>query len=757
MDVKQVVSQMTLEEKAGLLSGLDFWHTKPVKRLDVTSCMVSDGPHGLRKQDDSADHMSIHEAIKAICFPAGCATAASFDRDVLRKLGEAVGDSCQHEKVSVILGPAMNIKRSPLCGRNFEYFSEDPYLAGEAATGFIRGVQSRGVGTSVKHFACNSQEYRRMSSNSVVDERTLREIYLSAFEAAVKQAKPWTVMCSYNKVNGTYACENHWLLTDVLRKEWGFDGYVMSDWGATDDRVECVKAGLDLEMPASGGENDRLVVKAVREGRLDEKLVDLCCEHILNVNQRYLTHAKPETPWDRQAQHELARKLAAECMVLLKNDNGILPLQKGQKVAVIGKFAKQPRFQGGGSSHINFSAVTSAWDELSKLPGVTYCDGYAVESDDPDEALLAEAEQSAGAADVAVLFVGLPDRFESEGYDRAHMRMPKAQEDLIERVAAANPNTVVVLHNGAPIEMPWLDDVAAVLEAYLGGEAVGGAAADLLLGVVNPSGRLPESFPACLKDNSSYPWYQGEKDTVEYREGVFVGYRWYDKKHMPVLFPFGYGLSYTEFHYSNLRLSAHEIRDTEPLTVSVDVTNVGKVPGKEVVQLYVADRESTVIRPVRELKGFEKIALEPGETKTVTFTLGKRAFAYWNTEIHDWHVETGAFGIQIARSSRDIELEQDITVVSTVALPCKYTLNTIFADLMDDPKAMEVFRPMLDIYKKTMVGSGAGEADDGTPAVTDEMLEALIAFMPLRSLMSFADGQIKYDDLIALVDQLNKA
>ena len=562
-------------------------------------------------------------------------------------------------------------------------------------------------------------------------------------------------MQDYNQINGTFACENRWLLTDVLRGEWGFDGFVMSDWGATDDRVECVKAGMDLEMPASGGENDRRVVQAVREGRLDEKLVDLCCERILTGNLRYLDHAKPETPWDRQAQHALVRKLAAECIVLLKNDNAVLPLRREQKVAVIGKFAKQPRFQGGGSSHINCSAVTSAWDELSKLPGFTYCDGYAVESDDPDEMLLAEAERAAGAADAAVLFVGLPDRYESEGYDRTHMRMPKAQEDLIERVAAANPNTVVVLHNGAPIEMPWLDDVAAVLEAYLGGEAVGGAAADILLGDVNPSGRLPESFPACLKDNSSYPWYQGEKDTVEYREGVFVGYRWYDKKHISVLFPFGYGLSYTEFRYANLRLSATEMRDTETLTVSVDVTNTGAVPGSEVVQLYVADRESTEIRPVRELKGFEKVALAPGETKTVTFTLGRRAFAYWNTDIHDWHVETGVFGIQIGKSSRDIVLEQNVTVAATVALPCQYTLNTIFADLMEDARATVIIQPVLEIFKRAMINSSGAEADDGTTAITDAMMEALIAFMPLRSLLSFADGQIKYDDLIALVDQLN--
>ncbi len=756
MDVKQIVSQMTLEEKAGLLSGLDFWHTKPVERLDIPSCMVSDGPHGLRKQDEKSDHLSINEAIRAICFPAGCATAASFDRDVLRRLGEALGDACQHEAVSVILGPSVNIKRSPLCGRNFEYYSEDPYLAGEAAVSLIQGVQSRGVGTSIKHFACNNQEYRRMSSDSVVDERTLREIYLTAFEAAVKRAKPWTVMCSYNRLNGTYACENRWLLTEVLRDEWGFDGYVMSDWGAVDDRVECVKAGLDLEMPDSGGENDRRVVEAVREGRLDEALVDLCCERILAVNRRYLEYAKPDTPWDKQAQHMLARELAAECIVLLKNDGGILPLQPEQTVALIGEFAKQPRFQGGGSSHINFSAVTSAWDELGTLPGVTYADGYRTENDDPDEALLAEAEAAARTADVAVIFAGLPDRYESEGYDRTHMRMPKCQEELIERVSAVNPNTVVVLHNGAPIEMPWLDNVAAVLEAYLGGQAVGGAVADILLGKVNPSGHLPESFPACLKDNSSYPWFGGEMDTAEYREGVFVGYRWYDKKHMAVLFPFGYGLSYTEFSYDNLTLSASEIKDTDTLTVNVDVTNIGPVPGKEVVQLYVTDRKSTVIRPVRELKGFEKVALAPGETKTVTFTLSRRAFAYWNTRIHDWHVETGMFGIQIGKNSRSIVLSADVNVVSTVALPDKVTMNSIFADLMTNPEYAEMLKPLIETFKAGLGTPGEGAAEDAANPVTDNMLQALIAFTPLRSLMSFSNGQIKYEDLVSLVKRMNE-
>ena len=456
MDIKNIIAQMTLEEKASLLSGLDFWHTKPVERLGVASVMVSDGPHGLRKQDDSADHLGINESIKAVCLPTACATAASFDRDLLRQVGEAIGDACQHEQVAVNLGPAVNIKRSPLCGRNFEYFSEDPYLTAELSTSQIKGVQSRNIGVSVKHFAANSQENRRMSSNSIVDQRTLREIYFPAFESAVKEGKAWTVMCSYNRINGEYASENRWLLTDVLRGEWGFDGYVVSDWGAAADRVQGVYAGLDLDMPASGGTNDRRVVEAVRAGRLDEKDVDLAVERILTIHQRYLDNAKPDTVWDKDAQHELARKLAAECMVLLKNEDNVLPLTEGESVAVIGKFAVQPRFQGGGSSHINCAKITGLMDALEGMSGVTYAQGYDIINEEPDEALIAEAVAAAKAAGKAVVVAGLPDAFESEGYDRAHMRMPKCQTELIRRVAEVNPNTIVVLYNGSPVEMPWI-------------------------------------------------------------------------------------------------------------------------------------------------------------------------------------------------------------------------------------------------------------------------------------------------------------
>ena len=753
MDVQKIVSQMTLEEKAGMLSGLDFWHTKPVERLGVPSVMVSDGPHGLRKQDDQGDHLGINDSIKAVCFPAGCATAASFDRDALRQIGEAIGDSCQHEKVSVVLGPAVNIKRSPLCGRNFEYYSEDPYLAGEAAVSLIDGVQSRNVGTSIKHFALNSQEHRRMSSDSRADERTMREIYLPAFEAAVKRANPWTVMCSYNKLGGAYASENRKLLTELLRDDWGFKGLVMSDWGAVNNRVEGVKAGLDLEMPGSNGTNDEKIVRAVREGKLDEKLVDLCVTRMLELIDRYTAHAKPETPWDKDAQHVLARKIGAECMVLLKNEQGLLPLSKQGKLAVIGAFAKQPRVQGGGSSHINCQAMTTPMDALPDTLNVVYAAGYPLEQNEPDEALLQEAERAAREADVAVIFAGLPDSFESEGYDRTHLNLPECQNELIRRVAKANAKTVVVLSNGSPVVMPWLNEVGAVLEAYLCGEAAGGAMIDVLFGDVNPCGRLPETFPLKLEDTSAFPWYGGEKDVVEYREGVFVGYRWYDKKGMQVLFPFGYGLSYTTFAYSNLALSAESIRDTDPLTVSVDVTNTGKVAGKEVVQLYVADRESTVIRPVRELKGFDKVLLQPGETKTVRFTLDKRAFAFWDSDLHDWRVESGAFGIQIGASSREIVLEKDVTVAA--APPAEhFTADSIFMDLMASPRAMTVLEPLFDQINNTF-GVNDDDSETAMEAVSPDMIKAMMGYMPLHALASFSGQKVPDGMLDALLEQLN--
>ena len=756
MDIKALISQMTLEEKAGLCSGGDFWHTKVVDRVGIPRTMVSDGPHGLRKQDDAADHLGINDSIKAVCYPTACATAASFDPDMIREMGEAIGDSCQHEKVSVVLGPAVNIKRSPLCGRNFEYFSEDPYLAGKMATAIIQGIQSRNVGTSIKHFALNSQEHRRMSSSSDADERTIREIYFPAFEMAVKEAQPWTVMCSYNKINGVYASEDPWLLTDVLRKEWGFEGYVMSDWGAVSDRVAGVAAGLDLEMPASGGVNDRKIVEAVKAGKLDEKLVDQACERIRNIVFRYLDSAKPETPWDKEAQHVQAADIAAECMVLLKNEENLLPLSKEDDVAFIGEFAMKPRFQGGGSSHINCFKTTGA-AEAAKGLKVTYAPGYSVAKDEATAEMITEAVAAAKKAKVAVVFAGLPDSYESEGYDRKNLDMPACQNQLIEAVAEANPNTVVVLHNGAPVEMPWIGRVKAVLEAYLGGQAVGEAAVRVLFGDVNPCGKLPETFPLKLEDNPSFLFYGGEGNRTEYREGVFVGYRYYDKKKMDVLFPFGFGLSYTTFEYSGLKLSAERIRDTETLTATLTVKNTGSRPGKTVVQLYVGDAESTPLRPVRELKGFAKVALQPGESKEVSFTLDKRAFAYWNEEIHDWHVETGAFTVEVGDSSRNLPLKAEVTVESTVELPRRYTRDSIFMDIMADPKAAPV---MKDFMKQTMEIFGHEETEQDTKeaakeAISEDMTLAMMQYMPLRGAMSFGGGADSSERMESLLKKLN--
>ncbi len=753
--LRELISQMTLEEKASLCSGADFWHTKAVERLGVPASMVSDGPHGLRKQDEKADHLGVNESIKAVCFPAGCGTAASFNRDLLTMMGEVIGNECQAEGISVILGPAVNIKRSPLCGRNFEYYSEDPYVASQMAGALIKGVQSRNVGTSIKHFLANNQETRRMSVSAEADERTLREIYLAAFEGAVTEQKPWTVMCSYNRINGVYAAQNKKYLTDVLRGEWGFDGYVVSDWGAVNERVADLEAGLDLEMPSSAGLNDRQIVAAVKNGSLKEEVVDRAVERILNIVYRFEENRDKTAVFDRDKDHETARKVAEETIVLLKNED-ILPLSEDKKVAFIGKYAKKPRYQGGGSSHINSHKVTSALDAAQGNPNITYAQGFDDDKDETDEALLAEAVEAAKKADVAVVFAGLPDAFESEGFDRSHMSMPACQNQLIEKIAEVQPNVVVVLHNGSAVEMPWISKVKGVLEAYLGGQAVGGAEYDILFGRVNPSAKLPETFPVQLSDNPSYLNFPGEKDKVAYKEGIFVGYRYYDKKKMEVLFPFGHGLSYTTFEYSGLKLSADRIKDTEEVTVSVKVKNTGSRAGKEVVQLYVADQESTVIRPEKELKGFEKVALKPGEEKTVTFTLNKRSFACFNTDIHDWHVESGMFTVMIGKSSRDIVLQSDIYVESTVKLPVHYTTDSTLGDVLSDPEAAKVVK---GLFAGNILGGNESSGEDGSAtaeAMSNEMMEAMMQYMPLRGVLSFAgDKGIDMVQLQKLVDKLN--
>lgn len=667
--IKSLISKMTLEEKASLCSGQDFWHTKRIERLQIPDIMVSDGPSGLRKQDAEADHLGVNDSIRAVCFPAGVTTAASFDLDLMEELGRTLGEECQQEDLAILLGPAMNIKRSPLCGRNFEYYSEDPYLSSKLATAYVNGLQSKQIGACPKHFFANNMENHRMTASSEIDERTKREIYLASFEGMVKDAKPWSMMCSYNKINGTYAAENEEALSKILRTEWGFDGFVMTDWGACNDRVPDLQAGLDLEMPGSGGANDNKIVKAVKAGTLSEEIVDAACERILDIVYRYEEHKKTgdQTGIDLKKGHEMAYKVAANSMVLLKNE-GLLPLRSEQQVVFIGKYAQKPRYQGGGSSHVNNYRIVSALDALKEEASVSFQMGYDDSTDEIVEPLEQEAVKAARNAEAAVLFIGLPNEYESEGYDRKHMQLPPNQNHLVEEVCKVQKNVVVVLHNGAPVEMPWIGKVGAVLESYLGGQAVGTAQTDILYGKVNPSGHLAESFPIRLEDNPSYLSFRVNHEQVNYMEGVYVGYRYYDSKNMEVLFPFGHGLSYTEFVYSDLKISKISMKDTETVEVSVTVTNTGDVYGKEVVQFYVTPAACEVGRPEKELKGFVKVALDPKESKEVSISLDKRSFAFWNTRIHDWYVASGTYGVKVGSSSRDIRLSGTIDVESTTKL-----------------------------------------------------------------------------------------
>jgi len=752
MNVDVILKEMTLEEKASLCSGNDSWHTKPVERLDIPEIMVSDGPHGLRKvKDDSA---MMNQAIEAVCFPTACATACSFDRELVASMGKALGQACKAEKVAVLLGPGCNIKRSPLCGRNFEYFSEDPYLSSQIAASHIKGVQSMGVGTSLKHFACNNQETRRMTCSANMDERTFFEIYAASFEGAVKEGKPYTIMCSYNRINNVYSSENKFLLTDVLRDKWGYDGLVMSDWGAVNDRPEGIKAGLDLEMPTSHGVNDRKIVECVKNGTLDEKLLDKAVRNVLNLVDKAENGLSGEVNWDMQAQHELARSISAQCAVLLKNDDALLPLDTNKKIAFIGDFAKNPRYQGGGSSHINSFKVTSALDAVKDYCEVTYAQGYESNTDVPDVKLINEAVECAKKCDAAVIFAGLTDLYESEGFDRKHMKMPANQLELIDKVCEVCSNVVVVLHNGSPVEMPFKNKVKSILEMYLGGQAVGGAACDLIFGKINPSGKLAETFPEKLSDNPSFISFPGEMDDVQYREGIFVGYRYYDHKQIEPLFPFGHGLSYTTFEYSDIKLSSNAINADDELTVSVRVTNTGKVEGKEVVQLYVTDKESSLIRPVKELKGFEKVSLKPGESKNVMFKLNKRAFAFYSEAAHDWLVEEGDFIISVGSSSRDIRLTDEVFVSSKDRIPVKYTVNSPLGDIAADPNSRKIFGNMFEEISK---GMREAQPEDSMGAATELMTNAMLREMPIRAILSFSgEAFITYDELGKMIDELNR-
>lgn len=748
MDIQRIISEMTLEEKTALLSGKDFWHLKGVERLGIPEIMVTDGPHGLRKQAGTSDHLGLNASVPATAFPTAAATACSFDRELIYEMGEALGEMCQQEDVAVILGPGTNIKRSPLCGRNFEYFSEDPYLAGEMAAALILGVQSKNVGTSVKHFAMNNQETRRMSVSVLADERTKCEIYLAPFETAIKKGKPWTVMCSYNKIGGVYSSENRWLLNDLLRGEWGFEGMTMTDWGACSDHIEGVRAGMDLAMPSLGDSADKQLADAVRDGVLDEKYVNEAVERVLNVIQKFTENRKKDPDFFLGAQHHQARKIARESAVLLKND-GVLPLKSKGKIAFIGAFAETPRYQGGGSSHINASEITSALQAVRSVAKVEYAKGYSIDTDQVNPELQAEAVALAKKADVAVLFVGLTDAYESEGYDRSHMRMPENQNALIDAVCAVNDRVVVVLHNGSPVEMPWADKVGGILEMYLGGQAVGGATVDLLFGAVSPSGKLAETFPMHLEDNPSYLNFPGNGDQVEYREGIYVGYRWYDTRKMPVRWAFGHGLSYTQFEYSNLRVNKEKIAQGEGVRVAIDVKNVGHMGAKEVVQLYVHSAHDGAARPEQELKGFEKVYIAPGKTETVEFELNPRAFAYYESAIRDWYVEGGAYEIRIGASSRDIRAAKTIEIEAGKPIPVRVTMDTTFGDLMKIPGSQPILQPVMG---DMMAQFGGVPEDDSMSG----MMDAMVGFMPLHALKSFGGGQVSDKMLEEMIAALNR-
>ena len=664
-----IIAQMTLEEKASMCDGLDYWHSQPVERVGIKSISLNDGPHGIRKKGDPKENTDVLKGLPAICFPTASATACSWDTDLIYKMGEVLGDECRKEQVSVLLGPGTNIKRSPLCGRNFEYFSEDGVLAGEMAAAFINGVQSKGIGTSLKHYAANNQETRRMTVNAVVDERTLRETYLLPFEIAVKKAQPWTIMNSYNRLNGTYAAENKWLLTDVLRDDWGYEGVVITDWGAENERVPGLIAGQEIEMPTSSGIGTKLIVDAVNNGELDVAVLDAAVDKIIELTKKAEPVLGGSYTYDSDAHHQLAREIASQCMVLMKNDNNVLPLKKDAKVALIGEMAHTPRYQGAGSSLINPIRLDNAYQTMKDMGiNLTFSKGYELKKAKAKKAmdLILDAKAAAKNADVAVVFVGLTDEYETEGADRHHLSIPPMHNVLVEEVLKVNPNTVVVLSGGAAVEMPWADKVPAILNMFLTGQAGGSAVCDILFGDVNPSGKLSETYPLALSDNSSYNYFPGTTVSVEHRESVYVGYKYYDTAEKQVAFPFGFGLSYTTFEYSDLKVSADNIKDTDTVTVSFKVKNTGDVDGAEVAQLYVSDVESTIYRPVKELKGFKKVFLKAGEEKEIEITLDKRAFAYYNVNINDWHVESGEFKILVGASSRDIKLETSINVESTV-------------------------------------------------------------------------------------------
>ncbi len=738
MDIEKLISGMTLEEKASLCSGKDNWRTESVERFGLDSIMVSDGPSGLRKEDPAYPGSSV----EAVCFPTGSALSSTFNRSLAYRLGEALGEEAKSEGLHTLLGPAVNIKRTPLCGRNFEYLSEDPLVAGKLAAEYVKGVQEKGVGVSVKHFAANNQEYMRMSTSVRVSERALREIYLPAFEMTVKEAHPWTVMCSYNRINGTYSCQNKWLLDTVLRKEWGFDGIVMTDWGAMCDRVKSLEAGTELEMPSSHGVRDREIVEAVKNGTLSEEVLDEAVRRLL----MWIDKGKGDeerVPYDREKAHALALDIATDGAVLLKNDGNILPLDRGEEVIVIGTFAKNPRFQGGGSSRVNPYRVSNPLDSMRTAAEITYFPGWKDDGCTGDDELEREAVDSAIGMKNVIVFAGLPDRMESEGFDRHSLALPSCQTRLIERILKVNPDAVIVLFNGSAVEMPFAPEAKAILEMNLPGEAVGEAVSALIFGAREPGGRLSETYPEKLEDNPTYLFYPGDGRETVYSEDVFVGYRYYDTKKTPVLFPFGHGLGYTTFSLSDMTVD----RDGKDYTVTVTVTNDGKRKGSTVIQLYIRPEiKGGKNRPIHELRAFEKVYLEEGEGKRVTMRLTHRDFSYWEERIGDWYVEKGRYMIEVGFSSRDIVFSRPIELYSK-PLPLIIDEATTVGEVIRHNKL-----DRLGEYGKALIS--ALDGSDVNTVLRGEAAEAMITGCPLHSIYSF--GEVPEGTLETIEEALRK-
>ena len=751
MDIKAIISQMTLEEKALMCSGKNFWETQDIERLGIPSITLTDGPYGVVKR-----LVGFSETVPATCFPTSSALASSWDLDLIYNVGKAIGIECQAEDVQILLGPGINIQRSPLGGRNFEYYSEDPVLSGEIGAAFIKGVQSEGVGACVKHYVANNQEYHRQTVNNIIDKQALNEIYLYNFELTVKKGKPFVVMAAYNKLNGIHCTENKYILNDILKNKWQFDGFIVSDWYAVNSMVNSLKAGLDLEMPSSYGISSKKIIEAVLNGELDEEILNTAVENILNIVFKIIQSKKQNVIYDKKKHNALSREVARNCIVLLKNKHNILPLKKeklrNKKIAIIGEYAKNPRYQGEGSAHVNPTMTENAYDEIIKLVGnsikINYAKGYNSSEENiyDNDFFVKEAQKTAKESDLAILFIGTPASYDREGFDRKNIDLPAKQIQLLKEIRKVQKNVIVVLSNGSPIIItPWYNYADAILETWLAGQASGGAVADILFGIENPSGKLSATFPIQLSDNPTYLDYLDQEDNLQYKEGIFVGYRYYDKKNMEIAFPFGFGLSYTIFNYKDIKLSKDIIKENDTLEVKVKIKNAGRYFGKEIVEVYVKNLMSNVQTSELELKAFVKVSLFPGEEKEVSFILNSRDFSYYDVSIKDWIVDSGVFQILIGKSSRDICLTKKIYMKSSYIRKMKYTRKTFIGDFVKNPKAKAFLEDLIKYLAQL--------------AATDkESQENFIGFLndnPIEKLLIISRGKFTEKMLAELIELAN--